>query len=222
MIPDSEIILRLGIAAVLGMLVGFERERQNQPAGLRTHTILAIGACLAMTISINVAIQYVGSVLNGDPGRIAAQVISGIGFLGAGAILRYGNSVKGLTTATSLWTIAVVGMAIGAGHYVAGVATTAMLLIILVLLNVLEKKLIHSYETINITVSAHSNPALVEELLELFKKMKKKVLSVSVENDLATDMHTVTLVVKTMEKDPMIDIRDGLKSIPSVTKYRLN
>jgi (p)ppGpp synthase/HD superfamily hydrolase len=95
-------------------------------------------------------------------------------------------------------------------------------LIILVLLNVLEKKLIHSYETINITVSAHSNPALVEDLLELFKKMKKKVLSVSVENDIATDMHTVTLVVKTMEKDPMIDIRDGLKSIPSVTKYRLN
>lgn len=222
MIPDMEIILRLAIAAVLGMLVGFERERQNQPAGLRTHTILAIGACLAMTISINMAIQYVGSVLNGDPGRIAAQVISGIGFLGAGAILRYGNSVKGLTTATSLWTIAIVGMAIGAGHYVAGVATTAMLLIILVLLNVLEKKLIHSYETINITVSAHSNPALVEDLLALFTKMKKKVLSIGVENDLTTDMNTVTLVVKTIEKDPMDDIREGLKNIAGVTKYRLN
>jgi putative Mg2+ transporter-C (MgtC) family protein len=222
MIPDLEIIVRLGIAAVLGMLVGFERERQNQPAGLRTHTILAIGSCLAMTISINIAMQFTQYVPNGDPGRLAAQVVSGIGFLGAGAILRYGTSVKGLTTATSLWTIAIVGLAIGAGHYIAGLATTAMLLIILVLLNVLEKKLIHSYETINITVSAHSNPALVEDLLELFKKMKKKVLSVSVENDIATDMHTVTLVVKTMEKDPMIDIRDGLKSIPSVTKYRLN
>ena len=222
MIPELEIIIRLGIAAALGMLVGFERERQNQPAGLRTHTILAIGSCLAMTISINIAMQFTAFVPNGDPGRLAAQVISGIGFLGAGAILRYGTSVKGLTTATSLWTIAVVGLAIGAGHYVAGLATTAMLLIILVLLNVLEKKWIHSYETVNISVSAHANPALVEDLLNLFAKMKKKVLSVTVENDITTDMHSVTLVVKTMEKDPMIDIRDGLKTIAGVTKYRLN
>ncbi|MHB8087363.1 MAG: MgtC/SapB family protein [Anaerolineaceae bacterium] len=222
MIPELEIIIRLGIAAALGMLVGFERERQNQPAGLRTHTILAIGSCLAMTISINIAMQFTAFVPNGDPGRLAAQVISGIGFLGAGAILRYGTSVKGLTTATSLWTIAVVGLAIGAGHYVAGLATTAMLLIILVLLNVLEKKWIHSYETVNISVSAHANPALVEDLLDLFSKMKKKVLSVTVENDITTNMHSVTLVVKTMEKDPMIDIRDGLKTIDGVTKYRLN
>ena len=222
MIPELEIIIRLGIAAALGMLVGFERERQNQPAGLRTHTILAIGSCLAMTISINIAMQFTAFVPNGDPGRLAAQVISGIGFLGAGAILRYGTSVKGLTTATSLWTIAVVGLAIGAGHYVAGLATTAMLLIILVLLNVLEKKWIHSYETVNIYVSAHANPALVEDLLDLFSKMKKKVLSVTVENDITTNMHSVTLVVKTMEKDPMIDIRDGLKTIAGVTKYRLN
>jgi putative Mg2+ transporter-C (MgtC) family protein len=223
MISDLEIIIRLGIAAALGMMVGFERERQNQPAGLRTHTILAIGSCLAMTISINLAFQFTTSNgYTGDPGRLAAQVVSGIGFLGAGAILRYGTSVKGLTTATSLWTIAIVGLAVGAGHYTAGLATTALLLIILVLLNVLEKKWIHSYETINISVTAHSNPALVEDLLSLFNKMKKKVLSVSVENDLTSDMHTVTLVVKTMEKDPMDDIRDGLKNVPGVTKYRLN
>lgn len=222
MIPDLEIIVRLGIAAVLGMLVGFERERQNQPAGLRTHTILAIGACLAMTISINLAFQFTPQGFTGDPARLAAQVISGIGFLGAGAILRYGTSVKGLTTSTSLFTIAIVGLAVGAGHYTAGLATTAMLLIILVVLNALEKRWIHSFETINISVTAHNNPQLVEDLLALFKKMKKKVLSVSVETDIATDMHTVLLVVKTIEKDPMDDIRDGLKTVAGVTKYRLN
>lgn len=222
MISDVEIIVRLGIAAVLGMMVGFERERQNQPAGLRTHTILAIGSCLAMTISINIAFQFLDKGYQGDPARLAAQVVSGIGFLGAGAILRYGTSVKGLTTATSLWTIAIVGLAVGAGHYTAGLATTAMLLIILTLLNVLEQKLIHVYETITVAVTAKSNPALVEDLLDLFKRMKKKVLSVSVDTDLVTDMHTVTLVVKTIEKDPMDDIRDGLKTITGVTKYRLN
>jgi putative Mg2+ transporter-C (MgtC) family protein len=222
MIPDIEIIIRLGIAAVLGMLVGFERERQNQPAGLRTHAILAIGSCLAMTISINIAFQFTSSGFTGDPARLAAQVVSGIGFLGAGAILRYGTSVKGLTTSTSLFTIAIVGLAVGAGHYTAALATTALLLVILVVLNVLEKKLIHSYETINITVTAENNASLVEDLLDLFKKMKKKVLSVGVENDIATNLQTVTLVVKSIEKDPMDDIRDGLKTIDGVTKYRLN
>jgi len=102
LISEGEILIRLGLAALLGMIVGFERERQNQPAGLRTHAILAIGSCLAMTISINLAVQFVPHVPNGDPARLAAQVISGIGFLGAGAILRYGTNVKGLTTATSL------------------------------------------------------------------------------------------------------------------------
>ncbi len=120
MITEQEIVIRLAIASVLGMIVGFERERQNQPAGLRTHTILAIGSCLAMTISINLAMQFTPLVPNGDPARLAAQVVSGIGFLGAGAILRYGTSVKGLTTATSLWTTAMVGLAIGAGHFFSG------------------------------------------------------------------------------------------------------
>ncbi len=222
MIPDLEIILRLGIAAALGMIVGFERERQNQPAGLRTHTILAIGSCLAMTISINLSLQFLPEGRVGDPARLAAQVISGIGFLGAGAILRYGTNVKGLTTATSLWTIAIIGMSIGAGHYLAGVAATTMLLIILVLLNVLEKKLIRVYETITVSVTAVNNPALVENILDLFKQMKKKVLSVSVAADLPNNTQTVSVVLKTIETDPMDDIRDGLKTISGVTNYKLN
>ncbi len=168
MITEQEIVIRLAIASVLGMIVGFERERQNQPAGLRTHTILAIGSCLAMTISINLAMQFTPLVPNGDPARLAAQVVSGIGFLGAGAILRYGTSVKGLTTATSLWTTAMVGLAIGAGHFFSGIATTVMLLVILVLLNVIEKKWIKGYETISVSVTAIDNPNLTEELVALF------------------------------------------------------
>jgi putative Mg2+ transporter-C (MgtC) family protein len=222
MISEQEIVIRLGIAALLGMLVGFERERQNQPAGLRTHTILAIGSCLAMTISINIAMQFQPLVPNGDPGRLAAQVISGIGFLGAGAILRYGMSVKGLTTATSLWTIAIVGLAVGAGHYFAGIATTIMLLVILVLLNALEKKLIRVYETITISVTTTHNPTLVEDLLGMFKNLRKKVLSISVENDLPQGQSTVTMMIKTIDDDPMVDLRDGIEKIPGVTHFRLN
>ena len=222
MITDSEIIIRLAIAAFLGMIVGYERELQNQPAGLRTHTILSIGSCLAMTISINVAMQFYPLVPNGDPGRIAAQVVSGIGFLGAGAILRYGTSVKGLTTAASLWTNAMVGLAVGAGHYFAAVATTVMLILILVLLNVLEKKWVKGYETITVSVTALHNPKLVEDLLEMLKNLKKKVLSISFETNVPEDKFTANVVVKTIADDPMHDLRAGLEKIPGVSHYKLN
>jgi len=222
MISETDILIRLGLAALLGMIVGYERERQNQPAGLRTHAILAIGSCLAMTISINIAMQFVPAVPNGDPGRLAAQVVSGIGFLGAGAILRYGTNVKGLTTATSLWTIAIVGLAVGAGHYFSAVGTTVALIIVLVVLNFLEKRLIRVYQTINVVVTAHENPVLVEALTDIFARLKKKVLSIGVEADPVKQNLTVMMVVKTIEDDPMNDIREALDAIPGVIHYKLN
>lgn len=222
LISEVEVLIRIGLAAVLGMIVGFERERQNQPAGLRTHAILAVGSCLAMTISINLAIQFVPDVPNGDPARLAAQVVSGIGFLGAGAILRYGTNVKGLTTATSLWTIAIVGLAVGAGHYFSAVGTTFVLLLVLTILNILEKRFIRVFQTINVSVTAHENPALVETLLVIFKNLKKKVLSLGVEADLIEQNLTVNMVVKTLEDDPMIDIREAVEAIPGVIHFKLN
>ena len=222
LISETEVLIRLGLAAVLGMAVGDERERQNQPAGLRTHAILAVGSCLAMTISINLAIQFVPDVPNGDPARLAAQVVSGIGFLGAGAILRYGTNVKGLTTATSLWAIAIVGLAVGAGHYFSAVGTTLALLIVLTLLNVLEKRFIRVYQTITVVVTAHENAALVETLIEVFTQLKKKILSIGVEADPVKQNLTVNMVVKTLEDDPMIDIREAIQVIPGVTHYKLN
>ncbi len=222
LISETEVLIRLGLAAVLGMAVGYERERQNQPAGLRTHAILAVGSCLAMTISINLAIQFVPDVPNGDPARLAAQVVSGIGFLGAGAILRYGTNVKGLTTATSLWAIAIVGLAVGAGHYFSAVGTTLALLIVLTLLNVLEKRFIRVYQTITVVVTAHENAALVETLIEVFTQLKKKILSIGVEADPVKQNLTVNMVVKTLEDDPMIDIREAIQVIPGVTHYKLN
>jgi putative Mg2+ transporter-C (MgtC) family protein len=222
LISEGEILLRLALAALLGMIVGYERERQNQPAGLRTHAILAIGSCLAMTISINLAIQFVPDVPNGDPARLAAQVVSGIGFLGAGAILRYGTNVKGLTTATSLWTIAIVGLAVGAGHYFSAIGTTVALLVVLVLLNILEKRAIQAFQTINVVVTAQENQDLVEQLSAMFGQLNKKILSVGVEGDPVKGKLTVTMVVKTRENDPLTDIRRAIDGIPGVIHYKLN
>ncbi len=221
MISETEIVIRIALSALLGMIIGYERERQNQPAGLRTHTILAIGSCLAMTISINLAMQFQPTV-SGDPGRLAAQVISGIGFLGAGAILRYGTSVKGLTTATSLWTIAIVGLAIGAGHYFAAIAATAAALIVLTLLNLLEKKVIRSFVTLPVVVTARNQPALADTLLSLMKESKKKVLSTSIDTNLESQLTTVTMVIKTVENENLESLQNALNAIPGIYKYKLN
>lgn len=219
MIPDLEIVLRIGLAALMGMVVGFERERQNQPAGLRTHTILAIGSCLAMTVSINISRQFPNT---GDPARLAAQVVSGIGFLGAGAILRYGTNVKGLTTATSLWTIAIVGLAVGAGHYFASLVTVIALLIVLVLLNVLEKKLIRSYITLNVVVTAIGVPDLAEQLQTAFKALKKSILSIGIDHDNLTNTSRVSLTIKAIEDESFEDIQAVIAEMPGVTNFKIN
>jgi putative Mg2+ transporter-C (MgtC) family protein len=121
-----ELTLRLAAALVLGAVIGWERELQRMPAGFRTHALVSLGAAIFTVIS---AYAFTGPL--SDPTRIAAQVVSGIGFLGGGAILHYGGTVRGLTTAASLWAVAGVGMAAGAGLLV--VATVGALLVIVAL-----------------------------------------------------------------------------------------
>lgn len=122
----QEIVLRVGVAALLGGLVGFEREFSDQPAGFRTHILVALGAMLFTMVGAYGINEFLASDadLNFDPTRIAAQVVTGIGFLGAGAILREGFNVKGLTTAAALWVTAAVGVSVGLGYWEAAVTTT--------------------------------------------------------------------------------------------------
>ena len=126
-----EIIFKLALACILGAMIGLERESMNRPAGLRTYTLVCVGSALAMVVSIDIYMQYYQTV-NADPGRIAAQVISGIGFLGAGTIMREGASVRGLTTAAGLWVVACIGLAVGAGLYIPAVVTTVLILFVLI------------------------------------------------------------------------------------------
>jgi len=120
MIGNTEVILRLLLSAFFGGLVGMEREANNRPAGLRTHVLVSLGSTLIMMISID-AFRGMGASGNGgEPARLAAQVVSGIGFLGAGTILRDGTNIKGLTTAASLWVCGGIGLAVGSGYYLGG------------------------------------------------------------------------------------------------------
>ncbi|WP_082675696.1 MgtC/SapB family protein [Aureimonas ureilytica] len=139
MISNGDILLRLLAAAALGSLIGLERERLLWSAGIRTHMLVCVGACLIMIVSAYgfqnaTAMEHVTL----DPSRIAAQVVSGVGFLGAGAILLKGNVVRGLTTAASIWAVAALGLAAGGGLYVAAFMATAIILIILAGIKPLE------------------------------------------------------------------------------------
>jgi len=125
---DSQIVVRLLVAALLGGLIGLEREAAKRAAGLRTHTLVSLGSALIMMTSI-----YMFEVYSGltpiDPTRIAAQVVSGIGFLGAGTIIRSGPTVSGLTTAATLWVVSAVGLAVGCGFWRAAIFSTVLVLV---------------------------------------------------------------------------------------------
>lgn len=128
-ISEYEIVFRLFLACVLGGIVGFERERSDSKAGFRTHILVTLGSALIMILSIYAFDEF--HAVTKDPARLAAQVVSGIGFLGAGTILRDKNSIKGLTTAACLWVVAAIGLAVGAGFYISAICVTFLVFLIL-------------------------------------------------------------------------------------------
>lgn len=133
-------VFKLVLAMVLGSIIGYERKLKGQIAGVRTFSLICMGATLAMILSIYVPQVYLG-LKNGDPSRIAAQVVSGIGFLGAGAIIQMKGSVRGLTTAAGIWMAAALGMAVGVGMYAVAVVATALILFILMQLERIEHRI---------------------------------------------------------------------------------
>ena len=132
-------VYKLVLSMLLGGIVGYERKKRGQAAGVRTFSLIAMGSTLAMILSIYVPQEYMG-LKNGDPGRIAAQVVTGIGFLGAGAIIQMKGSVRGLTTAAGIWIVAAIGLTVGVGMYTIATIATVLILIILVGMDKIEHR----------------------------------------------------------------------------------
>ncbi len=155
--PDVNIvgaIVKLVLSLILGATIGMERRRKGQIAGLRTFALISMGATLAMLISIYIPQEYMG-LKNGDPGRIAAQVVSGVGFLGAGAIIQMKGSVRGLTTAAGIWMTACIGLSVGAGMYLISIITTILIIFILVNIERIEHRHNFLWESKIIRVKVH-------------------------------------------------------------------
>ena len=145
MVSFLSMIVRIAVSAILGGLIGVEREIHRHEAGLRTHILVSVGSCLIMLTSMHIFDIY-KDIATVDPSRIAANVVTGIGFIGAGAIIRYGMAVKGLTTASSLWIASAVGLAVGIGYYEAAAFATAVALTALLFLRAFGKSLISRKE----------------------------------------------------------------------------
>ena len=155
--PDVNLIgaiTKLVLSLILGATIGMERRRKGQIAGLRTFALISMGATLAMLISIYIPQEYLG-LKNGDPGRIAAQVVSGVGFLGAGAIIQMKGSVRGLTTAAGIWMTACIGLAVGAGMYLISIIATLLIIFILVNIERIEQRHNFLWESKIIRVKTH-------------------------------------------------------------------
>ncbi|KMM83819.1 putative Mg2+ transporter-C (MgtC) family protein [Pseudomonas taetrolens] len=194
MISDWEMCLRLLLAVVLGSLVGFQREHLFWTAGLRTHMLVATGSCLFMMVSafgFQQALTQTGTQL--DPSRIAAQVVTGIGFLGAGSILLRGEVIKGLTTAASLWAVAAIGLAVGGGLYVLGTVATLIILTILVAIGPLEKKYRDYMKVHVIKLVAPAGSLSLMHLKQILGERAGCIRQVIVEQGVEKDFEDVTI-----------------------------
>lgn len=171
--------LRLLVSFIAGMLIGIEREAHSQPAGLRTHILISIGSTLGMLLSIYIPQTY-PEFQNGDPGRIAAQVVTGIGFLGAGAILRFGFNVKGLTTAASIWAMAMMGLAIGAGLFRISAVALVVILFSLSIMDILEKRFFQDKLFKRIEVVVRKKSAELGDIQKRIASMKIRIHEVDI------------------------------------------
>jgi putative Mg2+ transporter-C (MgtC) family protein len=187
MAGNYEILFRLFLAAVLGAVVGLEREVHGRPAGIRTYLLLCMGSALIMVVSELLFFKYeakgLTDILRADPGRIAAQAITGIGFLGAGVILRYKDTIRGLTTAAAIWVACAVGLAIGAGFYLFGSAVTGLTLVSLVGLKALERRLKKDWYK-EMTVVARDEAGQLNRIQEIITKNKFEIVNFGLKKDL--------------------------------------
>ena len=193
----EEALLRIVIAAALGGAVGIERELREHDAGFRTHMLVSIGSALFTIVSAYAFRDFLvtgGAVVRADPTRIAAQIVTGIGFLGAGAIIRQGLSVRGLTTAATLWVTAAIGMAVGAGYYGGAVITTAVVLVSLWPLRIVAKHATSRFRvqtsTLVLQLPAGASPG---PLIDSVEGLGARVKSVEIGHE--ADRRTVVLDV---------------------------
>jgi putative Mg2+ transporter-C (MgtC) family protein len=193
MITVNEIVIRIFISVILGGMIGLERRYHDKPAGFMTNTLICIGSAVFAMMSI-----YSSEVFGGDPARIAAQVVAGVGFLGAGSILRDGNKISGLTTAASIWVVAAIGVSIGFGNFVlAAAATFAVLLLQFILRRIMNAfDYVRLYETV--IIKCEPDWSAVEKIHQTLTKHKADILKETISKE--EGLLVIKMIVNMSEK----------------------
>lgn len=218
MTMDYEYIIRLILATLMGAAIGLEREYRAKEAGSRTHSLVALGSALFMILSeygFQQSLHDLGSIASFDPSRIAAQVVTGIGFIGAGTIIFQKHVVRGLTTAAGLWVTAAIGLTAGGGLYVLATASTVLVLVCLELMNILHRNF--GYRNINVTVSSPRREK-IEELLHHLREVNVDIDSYELRhNDTSAGTYfTATMELKVRRRqyeDRVIDFMAELDGV---------
>lgn len=212
-ISSLYIFVRLIIAAILGGIIGLEREKLNRPAGVRTHMIVCLGSCLIMLLG-----EYMHRIDNTiDITRLGAQVVSGIGFLGAGAILKDGFSVRGLTTASTLWVVACVGLAVGGGFFSAGILTTIIVYSSLHFLGFTTKKGLRK----NISVYVESLDNTINNLQDFLTDNGLEVVDICLVDNIKSDFIEIKFVVLVRNIKILTDLESEILSIEGVKSVHI-
>lgn len=203
-------VLRLLLAVLLGGIIGFERAERGREAGLRTHIMVCLGACLVMLVS-----EYIVNSLkmSTDVTRLGAQVISGIGFLGVGCIITGGDKIKGLTTAAGLWVTACIGLAAGIGYYVVAAATTVIMILVMLLITPLSKKILASKSKVTLLVRVISG----EVFGSVYTFLEDKIVTItSIEKTGQSGAVSFTAVLTPMKEDEKNTVMSDLYSLDGV------
>lgn len=213
-------VFKLVLSVILGGIIGIERKRKGQMAGVRTFALICMGSTLAMIISIYIPQVYF-QLKNGDPSRIAAQVITGIGFLGAGAIIQNRGSIRGLTTAAGIWVAAAIGLGIGVGMYWLSLICTCLVLFVLVSMEHYEHKMMKERRAKIIRIECEELNIDILRIKEVLKKFQIVIQDVLMQNDVANRRKTIEFVVLAKSETDFQQLFDDLQQDPTITSISL-
>lgn len=214
---NLESIFRIFLACVLGGVIGFEREHKQMPAGLRTNILVCVGSTLVMLTSQYIFQKYEG-LTNIDPARLGAQVISGIGFLGAGTIIRDGLKIKGLTTAAVLWAVACVGLAVGIGFYEGAVAVTVIIFIILIVLKRFEDYISERKKEGVLCVESEDRTGQMNVISHVLEKYRDTVTDIDIVNDINGKSVLVKIYFNPPDNAVKLDCISELNAIDGIQR----
>jgi putative Mg2+ transporter-C (MgtC) family protein len=222
-ISHEEVVLRLVIAAALGSIIGIERERLAWVAGLRTHMLVCVGSALMMIVSAFGFGDVIGQEhVALDPSRIAAQVVSGIGFLGAGTILLRQDTIRGLTTAASLWTVAGIGLAVGGGMYVAGFGATVLIFLILAGIKPLERRFWSGARQAHVvSIVVERDTPSIEAIESALREMPLTIQALSLLPGQQEDEQEMQVLLTRVPQSELVNVTKRVAGFPGVRRVTL-